>query len=157
MFWDGTVAAGASGDGWPTATGHLAIAAWDRMEAGATGADLGATPLPSSLAVEGADWDAAWDETGEHVAVWIGDPTNPTVGRVSFLTIDPATGGVLAGGPHLANAQALRGIALSNGHLTWATPPAQGQPSRLKLYAWNGRDAGVRDSVSNGESVVVVH
>jgi negative regulator of sigma E activity len=157
VFWDGTVAAAASGGGWPTATGHLAIAAWDRMEAGATGADLQATALPSSLAIDGADWDAAWDETGEHLAVWIGDQANPGVGRVSFLTIDPAAGAVATSGPHLADALALRGIALSKGHLTWATPPTQGQPSRLKVYAWNGRDAGVRDSASNGETVVIVH
>ena len=157
VYWDGTVAVGPSGDAWPTVSGRLVVASWQQMQAGATGAELQSRPLPSSLAVDGADWDAQWDETGEHLAIWAGNRANPAVGRVSFLTIDRATGAALTGGPRLAGAPALRGIALVKGHLTWATPPTQGQPSVLKVYAWNGPDAGTRIGASSGELVVVVH
>ena len=39
-----------------------------------------------------AEFDVRWDETGTWLAVWLADATDPTVGRLSLLHLDPATG-----------------------------------------------------------------
>ena len=54
-------------------------------------AALQAIALPTKLAVDRADWDAQWDESGSHLAIWVGQASDANLGKVSFLTIDPAT------------------------------------------------------------------
>jgi hypothetical protein len=157
VYWDGSVAAEPSTDRWQMGTGRLVVASWDELQAGATGGDLHATALPQTLSVDHADWDVQWDESGTHLAVWIGEQASADLGRVSFLTVDQASGSISQAGPQLQNEPALRGIALTDGHLAWATPSSPGQQSKLKLYAWNGAEAGIRDGGATGEKIVVVH
>ena len=39
-----------------------------------------------------AEFDARWDDSGTWLAVWIADPVDPSIGRLSLLHVDPATG-----------------------------------------------------------------
>ena len=127
-------------------------------------ASADAATEPVELATEigsaaGRSWDAAWDETGEHLAVWIGDPADTSSGRISLVSIDPATRQSETNGPSLLANPALPGFSLSDGHLAWATPPdASGSGSRLQVFAWSGPDAGKIDSQPAGatDTVIVV-
>ncbi|MHB8398820.1 MAG: zf-HC2 domain-containing protein [Candidatus Limnocylindrales bacterium] len=116
-------------------------------------------PLPTALgSVSGVPWDVQWDETGRQLAIWAGDPTNPSVGRLAMITIDPTTGLVDPTGPAVTDGAVLPGIAIGQGHLAWATPPGPaGQGSRLVVYAWTGADPGRVDSqAAPGSATVVV-
>ena len=98
-----------------------------------------------------------WDETGRHLAIWAGDPTDPSVGRLAMVTIDPTTGLVDPNGPAVTDGAVLPGVAIGQGHLAWATPPGPaGQGSRLVVYAWTGADPGRIDSLAAPGSTTVV-
>lgn len=121
-------------------------------------------PAPAGLpdgigSASGVDWAVAWDETGTHLAVWIGDSGDRSFGRLHLLTIGangmPATGGAL-----LSDQPALPGFSLADGHLAWATPVGvNGNGSQLKIYAYSGSDAGVNSGQepSSGTVIVVQH
>jgi len=116
-------------------------------------------PLPAALgSVSGVPWNVQWDETGRHIAIWSGDPTDPSVGRLAMVTIDPTTGLVDPNGASVEDGSVLPGVALGQGHLAWATPPGPaGQGSRLVVYAWTGADPGRIDSqAAPGSATVVV-
>jgi hypothetical protein len=161
VYWQGTIATDAVGERWVMGTGRLMLGSWASLEG--TQAAASAVPLalsPDLGPIEGADWDARWDETGEHLAVWIGDPHDPKIGHLSLITIDPATGQPDPSGRRLIGRPALVGFSLADGHLAWATPPGQdGQGSRLQVYAWSGPNAGQIDSqpATGDDSVIVVH
>ena len=40
------------------------------------------------------DWDARWDETGTRLAVWVADPDDPSVGKLSLYVVDPFDGSI---------------------------------------------------------------
>ncbi len=123
--------------------------------------DLGSlTPSPSPLAPEllspdappagqgPTSWDARWDATGTHLAIWVGDPVDPAVGRLSLLTIDPVAARVDAGLALLTATPALPGFSLELERLAWVTPPGQdGQGSQLQVLAWSGNTAGTIESL----------
>ena len=161
IYWQGTIAADASGERWVMGTGQLMLGSWAAL----TGAEAAwnASPLvlsPEIGAIDGADWDARWDDAGEHLAIWIGEREEPSIGHLSLVTIDPATGQPDPAGRRLMGRPALVGFSLANGHLAWATPPGQdGQGSRLQVYAWSGPNAGQIDSqpATGDDSVIVVH
>ena len=119
---------------------------------------VGPLALPADLgSATGVSWDAGWDETGEHLAIWIGNPADPASGRISLVTIDPNVGGILTQGPSLTANPALPGFSLSDGHLAWATPPdTNGSGSRLQVFAWSGPDAGKIDSPPAGATDMVI-
>ncbi len=120
----------------------------------------GATALPADVgSASGVPWDLQWDETGRHLAIWIGDPTTPAVGRLALVSVDPATGLLDPSGPSIRDSGVLPGVAIDQGHLAWATPPSPGgQGGRLVVYAWTGADPGRIDSqaAAGTTSVVVV-
>ena len=95
--------------------------------------------LPASIAsAAGVDWAVAWDETGTHLALWIGDRSDHSFGRLSLLAIG-ANGLPVAGGALVADRPALPGFVLSDGHLAWATPPGvNAEGSQLWIYAYSG-------------------
>jgi WD40-like Beta Propeller Repeat/Putative zinc-finger len=104
-----------------------------------------------------AEFDARWDETGTWLAVWLADRSDPTIGRLTLLHLDPATGTLerLHGAPR--DVTALPGFSIANGRLAWATPPGQGgEGSRVQIVAWTDKAVGAVES-GPVEGVVVIH
>ncbi len=142
-YWSGTLSFDAPSGAWRPFHGGLQVASWPAILAASdatTGAAL-AHPLPLAVAT---DWDLRWDPTGEHLGVWIADANNPGLGSLSLLTIDQASGATSSTPPALLlDTPALRGFALRDSQLVWATPPGQdGTGSRLSVLAWVGANAG---------------
>lgn len=113
--------------------------------------------LPAGIAsAGGVDWAAAWDETGTHLALWIGDKAEPTFGRLSLLTIG-ANGLPTGGGSVLSDQPALPGFSLADGHLAWATPVGtNGNGSTLVVYAYSGKAPGFGGPGVPGRGPVIV-
>ena len=102
------------------------------------------------------DWDVRWDESGSHVAVWIADATDRTIGRLSLYSIDPATGAIDVDAPALTDQLALAGFSIQSGRLAWVTVPGQGGgPSRVQILAWSG-DAAGRIETQPGTDLTVI-
>ena len=156
LYWQGTVVPDDAG-GWTTSTGRLVLAPWDAMTA--TSQTVAPIELPADVAsAAGVGWQARWDETGSHLAIWTADRSDPTLGHLDFLTVDRKTGLADPTGPSLRDRPALAGFALENGHLAWATPPGQdGQGSTLQVYAWSGPHAGqISSQAADGSDPVIV-
>ncbi len=103
------------------------------------------------------DWDARWDETGSHVAIWIADQTDPTIGRLSLYAVDPATGLIDLADPLLSSQPAMPGFSIASDRLAWATPPNQdGDGSQVEVLAWTKDDSGKVQSAPGDEHVVVI-
>jgi hypothetical protein len=106
--------------------------------------------------VEG-DFDVRWDETGDWLAVWLGDANDPSIGRLSLYRVDRASGNLdqPKGAPHDVTARS--GFSIGDGRLAWATPPGQGgERSRVQIVAWSGDRVGAVES-GPVEGVVLVH
>ncbi len=104
-----------------------------------------------------AEFDVRWDETGSWLAVWLADASDPSIGRLSLLQLDPVTGELDRphGAPH--DTAALPGFSIANGRLAWATPPGQdGEGSRVQVVAWTDDAVGAVES-GPVENVVVIH
>jgi hypothetical protein len=161
VYWQGTIAADASGERWVMGTGRLMLGSWAALTGAATATSSAPLVLsPEIGAIDGADWDARWDDTGEHLAIWVGERDQPSIGHLSLVTIDPATGRPDPAGRRLVGRPAMVGFSLADGHLAWATPSGQdGQGSRLQVYAWSGPNAGQIDSqpATGTDTVIVVH
>ena len=104
-----------------------------------------------------SEFDARWDETGSWLGIWLADASDATIGRLSLLHVDPATGKLerVHGAPK--DVTALPGFSIANGRLAWATPPGQGgEGSRVQIVAWSDESVGAVES-GPVEGVVVVH
>lgn len=103
-----------------------------------------------------ADFDVRWDGSGTWFAVWISDPTDPSLGRLSLFQVDP-TSGLLSrpdGAPQ--DVPALPGFSIGEGRLAWATPPGQGgEGSRVQIVAWSEGGVGTVETAP-GEDLIVV-
>lgn len=149
LGWDGTVA----NDGVTILAqeGQLVLERWDRP-----GEGEGREP---QVVVDGpvGDWDARWDETGERLALWVADPSDPSIGKLSLYEVNPSSGRILLDEPLLAGESALPGFAIGNGRLAWATPPGEnGESSRVEVLAWttDGAGQGVTEA-GTGDKIVV--
>ena len=103
---------------------------------------------PAVSVVDGAvtDFDVRWDETGDWLAVWIADATDP-VDR-------PAEPRPPRPGDRPSRPAARRpagrhrrcpGFSIADGRLAWATPPGQGgEGSRVQIVAWSDDGVGTR-------------
>ncbi len=103
-----------------------------------------------------AEFDARWDDTGTWLAVWIADPVDPSIGRLSLLHVDPATGLIdrPSGAPQ--DVPALPGFSVGYGRLAWATPPGQGgEGSRIQIVAWTEDAVGSVASVPVEGAIVI--
>ncbi|MER3418864.1 MAG: hypothetical protein C4343_07210, partial [Chloroflexota bacterium] len=77
--------------------------------------------------------------------------------RLSLFTIDPQTGAIDPQGVTLRDAPALAGFSLEPGRLAWAVPPGQGgEPSRVRVLAWNGTDIGTAVSQPGAGTMPVI-
>jgi hypothetical protein len=102
------------------------------------------------------EFDAQWDDTGTWLAVWIADAVDPSIGRVSLLHVDPASGLVdrPLGAPQ--DVPALPGFSMGAGRLAWATPPGQGgEGSRIQIVAWTADQVGAVESVPVEGAIVI--
>ena len=103
------------------------------------------------------EFDVRWDETGTWLAIWLADATDPAIGRLSLVHLDPTSGSLER--PHGApqDVTALPGFSIENGRLAWATPPGQGgEGSRVQIVAWTDKAVGAVES-GPVQDVVVVH
>jgi hypothetical protein len=124
-----------------------------------------AGPPPDSPAahrqvlVEGqvAEWEARWDETGTHLAVWIADVDNPSIGRLSLYAVDPASGLLDVEDPLLSGEFASPGFTIGEGHVAWVTAPDQNgiSGSQLKVAAWTEDGIGELQTLPGQDLVVI--
>jgi hypothetical protein len=117
-----------------------------------------AIPIGPQVLAEGpiSEFDVRWDDTGTWLAVWLADAVDPTIGRLSLLHVDPATGIVTrpAGAPQ--DVPALPGFSIREGRLAWATPPGQGgEGSRIQVVAWTADEVGAVESVPVEGAIVI--
>jgi hypothetical protein len=114
--------------------------------------------FPPQIVASGpiADFDVRWDETGTWLAIWIADPVDPGLGRLSLLHFDPFTGTLdrPEGAPQ--DATALPGFSIGLGRLAWASPPGQGgEGSRIQIAAWTEDQVGAIESIPVEGAIVV--
>jgi len=103
-----------------------------------------------------ADFDARWDETGSWLAIWIADPVDPGLGRLSLLHFNPFTGQLdrPEGAPQ--DVIAMPGFSIALGRLAWASPPGQGgEGSRIQIAAWTADEVGAIESIPVNGAIVV--
>jgi hypothetical protein len=153
VAWVGTVKLSIDGLTSIPATGSLVLRGFSKA-AGTEPGD-GAAMVVADAPI--SEFDVRWDETGSWLAVWIADPTVPTIGRLSLLHLDTATGELDR--PHGApqDVTALPGFSIEDKRLAWATPPGQGgEGSRVQIVAWADDTVGTVES-NPVEGVVVVH
>ncbi|MDQ2966097.1 MAG: hypothetical protein M3R57_09650, partial [Chloroflexota bacterium] len=175
IYWDGTLTLAENGLEWRAGTGQLVLGAWPLVpppasEGPVASPDDSAAPSSSPSTEPAApvqvidasairDWDARWDETGSHVAIWIADEADPTIGRLSLYVVDRETGALDLANPLMAS-EALPGFSIGSGRLAWATPPNQdGQGSHVEVLAWkvaSGDDTSGKVESAPGEEQVVV-
>lgn len=153
VAWEGTVALATDGLAIRPASGALVV----RPFTPGVGPDVegGTGEVVADSAI--AAFDARWDETGTWLGVWLADESDPSIGRLSLIRFDPATGTIER--PHGApkDVTALPGFSIANGRLAWATPPGQGgEGSRVQIVAWTDEAVGAVES-DPVEDVVVIH
>lgn len=88
-------------------------------------------------------FDTWFDPTGLRLAIWIADPTDPTVGTLRLIVLDPDTLQIDPSADPLPGVAALRGVSMDKGRLAWVTPPGQdGEGSHVQVLGWHGRSFG---------------
>jgi WD40 repeat protein len=152
VTWDGTVRLADDGLSITPATGDLVVRPYTSglgIGGGTGGSVVTDTAVP--------EFDARWDETGTWLAIWLADPNDPTIGRLSLHHLDRTTGKIerVHGAPK--DVTALPGFSIGDGRLAWATPPGQGgEGSRVQVVAWSNDTVGTVES-GPVENVVVIH
>jgi hypothetical protein len=157
VYWAGTIRE-TPDQGFAPDAGRLVLGAWDAASATPSG-----EPSPAAAASDNAtgrkettiaagrmdDWDARWDPTGTHLAVWIADAQNPAVGRLSLYVVDAFDGRIELKRPLLDAKLAVAGFSLSDGQLVWAEPAADGSATggRIQVLAWTDTGSGQVESV----------
>jgi len=152
VAWDGTVRVDSDTHIAAPDKGKLVLRSYSRS--GGVASDG-----PREVVADGAgsDFDVRWDETGTWLAVWLADTTDPSIGRLSLVHVDPVSGALDR--PHGApqDVTARPGFSIANGRLAWATPPGQGgEGSRLQIVAWSDDSVGAVESGPITD-VVVIH
>jgi hypothetical protein len=150
VVWKGSVAVSDDGTTITPAVGGLVLAEWtpDAAEIVPMGSAAGSGPF--------ADFTVRWDESGTWLAVWLADMADPTVGRLSLLHLDPASGEIDRPKAGPQDVPALPGFSIENGRLAWATPPSQdGEGSRVQIVAWSADGVGSIESAPSQDVVVV--
>ncbi|HEU4671817.1 MAG TPA: hypothetical protein VFS32_02850 [Candidatus Limnocylindrales bacterium] len=178
VYWSGTIEVDASGLDWRPANGTLVLARWDPSilvapDAAGTSAGDGsddepdasasaiASPSPATAVALLAsapvgDWDARWDETGTHLAVWVADAPRAELGRLTLHTVDLATGTLDAAGALITDEVAGPGYAIGEGRVAWVAPQ-DADSSVVKVYAWTGAKGGTAETTIQPEDTLVVH
>lgn len=154
-YWAGTLEPTADGVDWRTVDGRLVLGRWgDAGEPPDASASPAEAPSDQAAArhettiADGplADWDARWDATGTRLAVWIADPADPSVGKLSLYVVDPVDGSIDLAHPPLRDAPALAGFSIDDGRLAWAAPPDGADEGRVLILAWTADGFGKVES-----------
>ena len=104
-----------------------------------------------------ANWDARWDETGTHLAVWIEDALDRSIGRLTLHVIDAELGELVEDADPITGRLALSGFAIGNGRLVWATPGGEdGEGTKVAVVAWTDDSIGSVETRGGNEQVVIV-
>jgi hypothetical protein len=158
VYWAGSLRA-TDAPGFAPDAGGLVLGMWDADRDTTASPAPAATPLvgdQASLRNESTiaagkmeDWDARWDKDGSHLALWIADPQDPAVGRLSLYRVDPLDGRIDLQKPLLDAQLATAGFSISDGKLVWAEPSADGTPTggRIQVLAWTADGSGQVESV----------
>ena len=102
------------------------------------------------------NWDARWDETGTHLAVWIEDSLDRSLGRLTLHVIDPETSELVEQDEPIIEL-ALPGFAIGNGRLVWATPGGEdGEGTKVAVVAWTDDAIGSVETQGSNQQVVIV-
>ncbi len=186
VYWDGTLTLNDASTELLPAAGSLVLGPWDDTVAAAApsaavaspdaspdasgSADPNASPpLPTTSQTAGppmartelasgqvTEWDARWDETGTRLAVWIADPADPRIGKLTLYVVDPETG-VLRSDPPVHDVRAQAGFSIGKGRLAWATPRGQdARGSRIQVVAWTRDSVGSVETQQSEDDVVVI-
>ena len=151
VAWQGSVVVSRDGSSITPANGQLSLVDWTQGNDGTfdpSSPPFGQGPM--------SDFTVRWDETGSWLAVWQADAIDPTVGRLSLLHLDPATGLIERPEAGPQDVPALPGFSIEDGRLAWATPPSQdGEGSRVQIVAWTADGVGTIESAPGQEVVVV--
>ena len=153
VAWDGSVLVPVEGakDVTP-GRGDLRIVRWP---ADGTSSNTAGDPIPGVSGAIG-DFDVRWDETGSWLAVWIAEPADPEMGRLTLLRLDRDSGRLSRPDGAPTDVPALPGFSIGDGRLAWVTPHGQdAQGSKVQVVAWSQDGVGATESVP-GEGVVVV-
>jgi hypothetical protein len=179
VYWAGTLRA-TDEPGFAPEAGRLVLGSWSSLPTGVDTASPSPDPSGSPPAAEGPgasglgdeqaaahdevtiaagrleDWDARWDTTGTHLAVWIADTADPTVGRLSLYGVSGFDGRIDLQKPLLDAQLATAGFAISDGQLVWAAPSTAGAVTgdRIQVLAWTDNGQGQVQTVS-GPVVVI--
>ncbi len=167
VAWEGTVRRDADGLTTVPATGALILrrfqptsgpAPTDVAPTDSAPTDSAPTDVAPTDVAEGEfrEYDVRWDQSGSWLAVWLADVSDPAIGRLSLLYLDPATGRLdrPTGAPR--DVAALPGFSISDARIAWATPPGQGgEGSRVQIVAWTADAVGGVESVPVQDVVVI--
>lgn len=151
VAWVGDVQTGDGGvDAYRLAEGRLELQAWP------PGDDASATAGQVVVDAAVADFDVRWDDSGTWFAVWVSDPTDASLGRLSLFRVDPTSGLLNQPDGAPGDVPALPGFSIGQGRLAWATPPGQGgEGSRVQIVAWSDDGVGTVETAP-GEDLIVV-
>jgi len=137
VFWTGDQALDPATNTWVTTSGRLVSADWQA---------LSAVPATSRHAASGSagqagatDWDVRWDPSGRHLAVWIADATDPSIGRLSLYAVNADGTVATRCSPTWRRSQASRSAAIG-----WPGPARrpERQGSTISVYAWSDTGSG---------------
>ena len=152
--WTGSLARSDDGATWSPDSGTLELRDWSDRGATSEGNGQGDALVVTDTASAG--YDVRWDEAGDWVAIWVADPGDPSVGRLSLYQVDTAKGKLVRPKDAPTDVPALPGFSIGEGRLAWATPPGQdGEGSRVQIVAWNEDGVGSIETAP-GEDVVIV-
>jgi hypothetical protein len=153
VYWSGSVRA--LNSGYAPDAGRLVLGPWsaDQSSRGGPSASAGTDSNGRTETTIAAgrmdDWDARWDDEGTHLAVWIADPENAAVGRLSLYRVDAFDGRIDMKEPLLDAQLATAGFSISRGKLVWAEPSADGsaEGGRIQVLAWTDTGSGQVESL----------
>ena len=153
IVWMGSLTRSEDGTTWVPDKGVLELRSWS-----ADGPDGARGAVDDRVVSDAAprDFDVRWDDSGEWVAVWVADPADPVIGRLTLYHVDTERNELekVDGAP--VDVPALPGFSIGDGRLAWATPRGQGgEGSRIQIAAWSKTDVGIVES-SPGEDPVVI-
>lgn len=155
--WSGSIGRSDDASAWGPETGTLELRGWT-TERGAvtTGNGQGRDAGRFVTDAASAGFDVRWDESGEWVAIWVADPVDHNVGRLSLYRINEGRDRLELLDDAPTGVPALPGFSIGHGRLAWATPPGQdGEGSRIQIVAWNDDGVGTTESAP-GEDLVVI-
>jgi hypothetical protein len=103
------------------------------------------------------EWEARWNETGTHLAVWVADDDDPEIGRLALYAVDARTDRIDPDRPLMSGELARPGFAIGDGNLAWATPPdgQDGKGPHVKVVAWTKDGIGKVETKPAGDVLVV--